>query len=179
MTRSSTWRRFAEFPGEFCEWAGVMRRRATALTSSRLGTTKKKKMWYFGGRTPDWMCKGRAHQHKNHANVLSMENLTRTTGNQTFDVRMCGIIIRRRQLFVRCRFQVYERMSTRPPATRTACSMPRFVGSLSLNNFHGTVLQTMDAGNRGTQVLGRHRCDLGTGRPLINMNPTKWITRAR
>ena len=163
------------FPGEFVNgWAygGSVPR----LCVKSLGYDKEKKMWYFVADSDADVQKGALISNKNHVNVLSMETFSHTE-NQTFDVRMWRHNYSQGDNYLfDARFKYMSDVHS-TAGDENGVLYAAFVEA-ELNNFHSTV-ETWNAANNELKYKPSDSSTLGTGRPLINLNPAKWVTQGK
>lgn len=160
------------FPGEFVnglQYSGGVPR----LCVKSIGYDKEKKMWYFTADTDIDVQRGALISNKNHVNVLSMETYSHTE-NQTFDVRMWRHNYSQGDNYLfDARFKYMSDVHS-TAGDENGVLYAAFVESLQ-NVFKGQVESwTPATGELKFKPAGS--ATLGTGRPLINMNPAKWIT---
>ena len=160
------------FPGAFMntgDYSGIQR-----LYVQSLGYDTEKKMWYFVADADIDVPKGALIHNKNHVNVLKMETFSHNE-NQTFD-----FMLWRHNYSQGDNYLFDARFSYMGDVHSTAGDengvlYAAFVNS-EINAFRGKV----DSWNPATAELkykGATKADtLGSGRPLINLNPAKWIT---
>jgi hypothetical protein len=159
------------FPGEFLNTlsysAGVQR-----LYVKSLGYDAQKKMWYFVADCVADVPKGTILSNKNHVNVLSIDTHSHNE-NQTFDFR----IWRRNysqgdNYLMDARFFYMGDVHSTAGDENGVC-YAAFIQS-DTNIYRGKV----EAWTPATHALKlkTNGATLGSGRPIINMNPAKWIT---
>ncbi|MEI8062496.1 MAG: hypothetical protein WCH84_00360 [Verrucomicrobiota bacterium] len=162
------------FPGEFVNGlqynGGVPR-----LCVKSLGYDKEKKMWYFVADTDVDVVKSALISNKNHANVLNMDTYSHTE-NQTFDVKMWRYNYSQGDNYLfDARFKYMGDVHS-TAGDENGVLYAAFVEALT-QIFRGTVEQWNPATSELIFKAGASGSTLGTGRPVINMNPTKWITK--
>lgn len=158
------------FPGMFMsigEWGTVER-----LYVKSIGYDKEKQMWYFVADTVAGQPKGTLMGNKNHVNILDM--LTESHNeNQTFDVRMWRHNYSQGDNYLfDARFKYMGDVHS-TAGDENGVLYAAFIESLT-DIFRGKV-ESWDAAT-GALVFQGNGKTLGSGRPLINLNPAKWIT---
>lgn len=158
------------FPGAFVtvETRGVPR-----LYVKSLGYDKEKKAWYFTADVDVDVKKGCVMGNKNHVNVLDMETYSHNE-NQTFDVRMWRHNYSQGDNYLfDARFKYMSDIHS-TGGDENGVIYAAFVES-DANIFRGVV----DQWNAQTGELkyrpGAKADTLGSGRPIINLNPSKCI----
>lgn len=159
------------FPGMFLTangWSSVER-----LYIKSLGYDTDKKAWYIMADTSKPFKKGILLSNKNHVNILRMETASHTE-NQTFDVH----VLRKNysqgdNYLVDARFRYMGDIHS-TAGDENGVLYAAFVQA-ELNAFRAKV-QKWDP-TTGELVFkgGSNVTTLGTGRPILNMNPTKRI----
>lgn len=160
------------FPGQFMSIGeyGVVQR----LWVKSLGYDRDKKMWYFVADTEADLNKGTIMGNKNHVNVLDMETRSHNE-NQTFDVRMWRYNYSQGDNYLFDARFLYMGDVHSTAGDENGVLYAAFVQSLT-DIFRARVA----AWNPATGELkyeGSSGATLGTGRPIINLNPAKWITK--
>ncbi|MCG3147053.1 MAG: hypothetical protein PCFJNLEI_00489 [Verrucomicrobiae bacterium] len=159
------------FPGMFMsigEYGTVER-----LFVKSVGYDKEKGMWYFVADTEHGQPKGTIMGNKNHVNVLDMQT-TSHNENQTFDVRMWRYNYSQGDNYLfDARFKYMGDVHS-TAGDENGVLYAAFVEPL-LNIFRGEVT-SWDSGTHDLKFKPTVSATLGTGRPLINLNPAKWIT---
>ena len=159
------------FPGMFMsigEWGIVQR-----LYVKSLGYDQEKKLWYFVADTEADQPKGAIMGNKNHVSILNLETYSHNE-NQTFDVRMWRHNYSQGDNYlVDARFKYMSDVHS-TAGDENGVIYGAFIEA-ELNIFRGTV----EAWNAATGELKFKPASgntLGSGRPIINLNPAKWIT---
>ncbi|MBI2191480.1 MAG: hypothetical protein HYU36_05800 [Planctomycetes bacterium] len=161
------------FPGEFLNglsWGGPVPR----LYVKSLGFDREKQRWYFVADTDADVNKGALLSNKNHVNVLDMESFSHNE-NQTFDVRIWrNNYSQGDNYLIDARFKYMGDVHS-TAGDENGVLYAAFVQSLT-GIFRGEV-EKWDPGT-GSLVFkpGPDGSTLGSGRPIINLNPAKWIT---
>ncbi len=160
------------FPGEFVnglQYSGGVPR----LCVKSLGYDKEKKMWYFVADTDVDVQKGALISNKNHVNVLSMETFSHTE-NQTFDVRMWRHNYSQGDNYLfDARFKYMGDVHS-TAGDENGVLYAAFIES-EVDIFRGQV-EKWNPDTAELRYKGSVGATLGTGRPMINLNPAKWIT---
>ena len=158
------------FPGMFMsigEWGTVER-----LYVKSIGYDKEKQMWYFVADTAAGQPKGTLMGNKNHVNILDMITESHTE-NQTFDVRNWRYNYSQGDNYLYdARFH-YMGDTHSTAGDENGVLYAAFTKSLT-DIFRGKV-ESWDVAT-GALVFQGVGKTLGTGRPLINMSPGKWLT---
>jgi len=162
------------FPGMFmsCGEYGVVER----LCVKTLGYDKEKKMWYFTADTAAGQPKGTIMGNKNHVNVLDMWTDSHNE-NQTFDVRMWRHNYSQGDNYLfDARFKYMGDVHS-TSGDENGVIYAAFVESMT-GIFRGKV-EKWDAANNELvySACPTEGKTLGSGRPIINMNPEKWINK--
>ena len=160
------------FPGMFLsvgEYGTVER-----LYVKSLGYDKEKKMWYFVADTASGQPKGTIFSNKNHVNVLDMMTDSHNE-NQTFDVRMWRHNYSQGDNYLfDARFKYMGDVHS-TSGDENGVIYAAFVESLTAI-FRGQVDKwTPDTGELVYKGADAGKT-LGSGRPIINLNPAKWVT---
>ncbi|MCG3147055.1 MAG: hypothetical protein PCFJNLEI_00491 [Verrucomicrobiae bacterium] len=160
------------FPGMFLNalaWGGPVPR----LCIKSLGFDKEKKMWYFVADTNVDVQKGAIMSNKHHTNLLSLESSSHTE-NQTFDVRMWRYKYSQGDTYLfDARFKYMSDVHS-TAGDENGVLYAAFIEPL-LNIFRGQV-EKWDPATSQLVYKGSDGATLGSGRPLINLNPAKWTT---
>ena len=160
------------FPGMFMsigEYGTVER-----LCVKTLGYDKEKKMWYFTADTAAGQSKGSIMGNKNHVNILDMSTESHNE-NQTFDVRMWRHNYSQGDNYLfDARFKYMGDVHS-TSGDENGVLYAAFVESLT-GIFRGKV-EKWDAAKSELVYTGNDGKTLGSGRPIINMNPTNWINK--
>ncbi|MEI7437438.1 MAG: hypothetical protein WCL16_11615 [bacterium] len=160
------------FPGAFMnsgDYSTVQR-----LYVQSLGYDKAKQMWYFLADTDADIKKGALIHNKNHVNVLRMDTWSHNE-NQTFD-----FMLWRHNYSQGDNYLFDARFSYMGDVHSTAGDengviYAAFVQS-EINAFRGKV-ESWNPATAELKYKAATKADtLGSGRPLINLNPAKWIT---
>jgi hypothetical protein len=160
------------FPGMFLntdDHAGTQR-----LYVQSLGYDSKKKRWYFIADTDADVKKGTLIHNKNHVNIVRMDTYSHNE-NQTFDL----MLWRRNysqgdNYLIDARFKYMSDVHS-GTSDENGVIFAALVESIT-NIFRGTV-ETWSP--ETSELLFRdpqNHHTLGSGRPIINLNPEKWIT---
>lgn len=160
------------FPGMFMSGGeyGVVQR----LYVKSLGYDAAKKMWYFVADAEADMPKGAMLGNKNHVNVLDMQT-TSHNENQTFDVRMWRYNYSQGDNYLfDARFKYMGDVHS-TAGDENGVLYAAFVEPLT-DIFRGLV-EKWDAASGELIFKNSEGKTLGSGRPIINMNPVKWITK--
>jgi hypothetical protein len=162
------------FPGEFLNglsYSGGVPR----LYIKSLGYDKEKKAWFFVADTELDIKKGALLSNKNHTNVLSMETFSHNE-NQTFDVRMW-----RHNYSQGDNYLFDARFKYMGDVHSTAGDENGVIYAAFVEQELGIFKGKVESWNPETGELkykgGPKGDTLGSGRPFINMNPAKWITK--
>ncbi len=160
------------FPGMFMSIGeyGVVQR----LYVKSLGYDKDKSLWYFVADVEADLHKGTIMGNKNHVNVLRMETYSHNE-NQTFDV-----MLERHNYSQGDNYMYYARFKYMGDNHSTAGDENAVLYAAFINAeadiFRGKVEQwTPETGELKFRP-GTRSDTLGSGRPLVNLNPAKWLT---
>ncbi|MEI7435216.1 MAG: hypothetical protein WCL16_00240 [bacterium] len=160
------------FPGMFMsvgEYGTVER-----LYVKSLGYDKEKKLWYFVADTNAGQRKGSIFSNKNHVNILDMDTYSHNE-NQTFDVRMW-----RHNYSQGDNYLFDARFKYMGDVHSTSGDENGVIYAAFIESLTGIFRGQVDKWNSGTGELVYKGSDLGktlgSGRPIINLNPAKWIT---
>ncbi len=160
------------FPGAFMntgDYSGVQR-----LYVQSLGYDAEKQSWYFIADTDADIAKGSLIHNKNHVNVMRMDTYSHNE-NQTFDVMLWRHNYSQgdNYLFDARFYYMGDVHST--SGDENGVVYAAFVES-EVNGFRAQV-DAWDPARAELRYKGATKADtLGSGRPLINLNPAKWIT---
>jgi len=161
------------FPGMFLNalaWGGPTPR----LCIKSLGYDAEKKAWYFVADTNTDVQKGAILSNKHHVNLLSLESSDHTE-NQTFDVRMWRHKYSQGDTYLfDARFKYMSDVHS-TAGDENGVLYAAFIEPL-LNIFRGQVEKWDPASSDLVFKSGASGATLGSGRPIINMNPAKWVT---
>ena len=159
------------FPGMFLnagDYGQIQR-----LYVKSLGHDPEKKLWYFVADTEADIKKGTLVHNKNHVNVMRMDTYSHNE-NQTFD-----LMLWRHNYSQGDNYLVDARFSYMGDVHSTAGDENGvlFAGFVhgEANIFRGTVASWDPARSALAFKDARNDATLGSGRPVINMNPAKWI----
>lgn len=162
------------FPGEFLNglaYSGGVPR----LYIKSIGYDKEKKAWYFTADVEQDVKKGALLSNKNHTNVLSMETFSHNE-NQTFDMRMW-----RHNYSQGDNYLFDARFKYMGDVHSTAGDENGVIYAAFVEQELGIFKGKVESWNPETSELkykgGPKGDTLGSGRPFINMNPAKWITK--
>ncbi len=160
------------FPGEFLNalGSGVSR-----IYVKSLGYDKEKKAWFLVADTETPVKKGALLSNKNHVNILDMETFSHNE-NQTFDVRMWRHNYSQGDNYLfDARFKYMGDVHS-TAGDENGVLYAAFVEA-ETKIFRGKV-ESWDAATSALKFAPGPLGDtLGSGRPIINMNPSKWITK--
>lgn len=159
------------FPGMFMSIGeyGVVQR----LYVKSLGYDKDKARWYFVADVEADLHKGTIMGNKNHVNVMRMETYSHNE-NQT-----CDMLLERHNYSQGDNYMYYARMKYMGDNHSTAGDENAILYGAFINSDTDIFRGKVDQWNPGTGELriANGRSDtLGSGRPIINMNPAKWLT---
>ena len=161
------------FPGEFLNTiynsAGVDR-----LYVKSIGYDKEKKMWYLVADTPIDVQKGAILSNKNHVNSLKMDTYSHTE-NQTFDVWVERHNYSQGDNYIFDARNMYMGDAHSTAGDENNVLYAAFVNS-DASIFRGEVEKWDAATDELVFKAGAKSNTLGTGRPVINLNPAKWVT---
>ena len=161
------------FPGEFLNTiynrAGVDR-----LYVKSVGYDKEKKMWYFVADTPIDVQKGAILSNKNHVNSIKMDTYSHNE-NQTFDVWVERHNYSQGDNYIFDARNMYMGDAHSTAGDENNVLYAAFVNS-DASIFRGEVEKWTAATDELVFKNGPKANTLGTGRPIINMNPAKWVT---
>ncbi len=160
------------FPGAFFHISGNGDPR---LYVKSLGYDKEKQLWYFVADVDGNCPKGCIIGNKNHVNLLDMITESHTE-NQTFDVRNWRYNYSQGDNYLYDGRFHYMGDNHSTGGDENAVLYAAFTKSMA-DVFRGYV-RSWDPAS-GTLVYSngyRLGATLGTGRPLINLNPAKWLT---
>ena len=159
------------FPGMFMsigEWGVVQR-----LYVKSLGYDKEKKMWYFVADTEADQPKGAIMGNKNHVSSLNLETFSHNE-NQTFDVRMWRHNYSQGDNYlVDARFKYMSDVHS-TAGDENGVIYAAFVEAETAI-FRGKV-EKWNSETGELKFTGSSGSTLGSGRPIINLNPSKWVT---
>ncbi len=162
------------FPGEFLNglaYSGGVPR----LHIKSLGYDREKKAWFFVADTEIDVKKGALLSNKNHVNVLDMETFSHSE-NQTFDVRMWRHNYSQGDNYLfDARFKYMGDVHS-TAGDENGVLYAAFVEA-ETKIFRGKVASWDAATAELKFAPGPLGETLGSGRPIINMNPAKWITK--
>ena len=161
------------FPGMFMSIGeyGVVER----LCVKSLGYDKEKKMWYFTADTAAGQPKGTIMGNKNHVNLIDLDTESHNE-NQTFDVRMWRHNYSQGDNYLfDARFKYMGDVHS-TSGDENGVIYAAFVEAMT-GIFRGKVAKwNLEAGELEYKDAPTAGSTLGSGRPIINLNPTKWIT---
>ncbi len=160
------------YPGMFINangWSVVER-----LYIRSLGYDAEKKAWYITADTTKPFKKGILLSNKNHVNILRMDTSSHNE-NQTFDLH----ILRKNysqgdNYLVDARFRYMGDIHS-TAGDENGVIYAAFIQA-ELQAFKAKVDQWSPATGELTFKGGSKTDTLGSGRPILNMNPDKWIT---
>ena len=160
------------FPGMFITanaWSTVER-----LYVKSLGYDPDKRAWYLVAETTKPFKKGTILSNKNHVNILKMETSSHNE-NQTFDIHLLRKNYSQGDNYlIDARFRYMGDIHS-TAGDENGVIYGAFIQA-ELNAFKSTVEKW--APETGELVFkgGANAATLGSGRPLLNMNPKKWVT---
>ena len=159
------------FPGEFLNGlsGGIPR-----LYVKSIGYDREKKSWYFVADTPSNLKKGALLSNKNHVNSIKMNTYSHNE-NQTFDVWVERHNYSQGDNYIFDARNIYMGDAHSTAGDENNVLYAAFVNS-DASIFRGEVEQWTAATNELVYKAGPKGNTLGTGRPLINLNPAKWMT---
>jgi hypothetical protein len=160
------------YPGMFINangWSVVER-----LYVKSLGYDSEKKAWYLTADTTKPFKKGILLSNKNHVNIMKMETSSHNE-NQTFDLH----ILRKNysqgdNYLIDARFRYMGDVHS-TAGDENGVIYAAFIQS-ELQAFKAKVDRWDPATGELLFKAGSQVNTLGTGRPILNMNPEKWIT---
>ena len=159
------------FPGMFMsigEWGVVQR-----LYVKSLGYDSEKQKWYFVADTEADQPKGVIMGNKNHVSILNLETYSHNE-NQTFDVRMWRHNYSQGDNYLfDARFKYMGDVHS-TAGDENGVLYAAFIES-EVDIFRGQV-EKWNPDTAELRYKGSVGATLGTGRPMINLNPAKWIT---
>ncbi len=159
------------FPGMFMsigEWGVVQR-----LYVKSLGYDQEKQKWYFVADTEADQPKGTIMGNKNHVSILNLETYSHNE-NQTFDVRMWRHNYSQGDNYLfDARFKYMGDVHS-TAGDENGVLYAAFIES-EVDIFRGQAEKWKP--DTGELIYkGSTGSTLGTGRPMINLNPAKWLT---
>lgn len=160
------------FPGEFMSIGeyGVVQR----LYVKSLGYDKDKFMWYFVADADQDISKGAIMGNKNHVNVAKMETFSHNE-NQT-----CDVLLERHNFSQGDNYMFYARFKYMGDNHSTAGDENAVLYGAFINSEADIFRGKVETWNPETGELkyrpGAKGDTLGSGRPIINLNPAKWMT---
>jgi hypothetical protein len=160
------------FPGMFMSIGeyGVVQR----LYVKSLGYDKDKKLWYFVADVEADMSKGTIMGNKNHVNVMRMQTFSHNE-NQTFDVMLERHNYSQGDNYMYSARVKYMGDNHSSAGDENSVLYAAFINA-NTDIFRGKVEQ-WTPGNAELKIRPGSITDtLGSGRPIINMNPAKWLT---
>lgn len=160
------------FPGAFVTIQGS--EGVPRLYVKSLGYDKEKKMWYFTADVQMDVFKGEVMGNKNHVNIVRMDTVSHNE-NQTFDLMLWRHNYSQGDNYlIDARFKYMSDIHS-TGGDENGVIFAAFIESLT-NIFRAEVEKwSPDTGQ--LQYKNSDGKTLGTGRPVINLNPAKWITR--
>ncbi len=158
------------FPGMFMSGSyGAVER----LFVQSIGYDKEKKLWYFVADCEGEQGKGSVLGNKNHVNALKMETWSHNE-NQTFDVMMWRHNYSQGDNYLMdARFKYMSDVHS-TAGDENGVIYGAFVEA-ETGIFRGKV-EKYTVENNEIVFSGDQGKTLGSGRPIINMNPAKWVT---
>ena len=161
------------FPGMFmsCGEYGVVER----LCVKSLGYDPEKKLWFFTADTEAGHAKGTIMGNKNHVNVMGIDTYSHNE-NQT-----CDMLLQRHNYSQGDNYMYYARMLYMGDNHSTAGDENAILYGGFINSEAGSFIGKVAAWDPQEGSLtfteGKNEHTLGTGRPIISLNPAKWITK--
>ncbi len=160
------------FPGMFINangWSTVER-----LYVKDLGYDPAKRAWYIVADTTKPFKKGILLSNKNHANILKMETSSHNE-NQTFDIHLLRKNYSQGDNYLLdARFRYMGDVHS-TAGDENGVIYAAFIQA-ELNAFKGTVDKWTPKTGELVFKAGSNVPTLGSGRPILNMNPKKWVT---
>jgi len=160
------------FPGMFINanaWSTVER-----LYVKSLGYDREKRAWYLVAETTKPFKKGILLSNKNHVNILKMETSSHNE-NQTFDIHLLRKNYSQGDNYLLdARFRYMGDVHS-TAGDENGVIYAAFIQA-ELNAFKSTVDKWTPETGELVFKGGANAATLGSGRPLLNMNPKKWVT---
>ena len=164
------------YPGLFVNLGGNIQ-----LCVKSLGYDKEKKMWYFTADAPFMITRGAIINNKSHVNLLDLRTESRTE-NSSVDVRLWEQNYSQGDKYMfDARFQYMGDVHS-SAADENGVIYAAFVESLTSVTHARVGKWTPATGELVVKGMGHgdhhgpSHDALGTGRPIINLNPAKWVT---
>ncbi|MCG3147520.1 MAG: hypothetical protein PCFJNLEI_00960 [Verrucomicrobiae bacterium] len=160
------------FPGMFVSGSyGDVQR----LYVKSLGYDKEKHAWYFVADTDAEVSKNDLLGNKNHVNVLKMDTYSHNE-NQTFD-----LMLWRHNYSQGDNYLVDARFKYMGDVHSTGGDENGVIYAAFIESLLGIFRGEVESWNPATQELKYKNAPsvgktLGSGRPIINLNPKKWVT---
>lgn len=163
------------FPGMFLNAEGA--KGCPRLYVQFLGYDREKALWYFVADTDADVPRHSVVSNKNHVNALKIDTYSHTE-NEGADLMLWRHNYSQGDNYlVDARFKYMGDVHS-TAGDENGVIYAAFVES-ETTPFHGEV-ETWDPGNGLLKCKNSmNRNTLGTGRPVINMNPAKWVTAGR
>ena len=161
------------FPGEFLN-AMTGHSNVPRLYVKTLGYDREKKLWYFVADTPIDVNKRAILSNKNHVNSLMMKTASHTE-NQTFDVWVERHNYSQGDNYIFDARNIYMGDAHSTAGDENNVLYAAFVVS-DATIFQSVVEKWNAATGELVYTNNAKGNTLGTGRPIINLNPAKWIT---
>ena len=161
------------FPGMFLnagDYGSVPR-----LFVKSLGYDPEKRLWYFVADTDADVAKGTILHNKSHVNVMRMDTYSHEE-NQTFD-----LMLWRHNYSQGDNYMVDARFSYMGDVHSTAGDENGVLFAGFVRGEANIFRAVVDSWDASTATLlfrdARNDHTLGSGRPIINLNPAKWVSR--
>ena len=161
------------FPGEFLN-AVTGHSNVPRLYVKSLGYDREKKLWYFLADTPIDVNKRSILSNKNHVNSIKMNTYSHNE-NQTFDVWVERHNYSQGDNYIFDARNIYMGDAHSTAGDENNVLYAAFVVS-DTTIFHSSVEKWNAATGELVYTNNAKGDTLGTGRPIINLNPAKWIT---
>jgi hypothetical protein len=161
------------FPGTFVTVSGYPHG-YLRLTVKDLGYDKEKKLWYFTADTTSDVKKGEVFGNKNSTPVMAMDTYAHNE-NQT-----CDMQLQRHNYSQGDTYMYYARFFYQGDNHSTAGDENGILYGAFVSSENDIFRSQVDKWNAATGELVYKGTDagktLGSGRPIINLNPAKWTT---
>jgi hypothetical protein len=160
------------FPGAFmdvADYSGIQR-----LYVQSLGYEAERKMWYFVADTEIDVPRGALIHNKNHVNIVRADTWSHNE-NQTFDVMMWRHNYSQGDNYLIDAKFAYMGDNHSSVGDENCLLFAAYVYS-DKAIFRGAVESWNPVTGELVYKAGAKADTLGSGRPLINLNPAKWIT---
>ena len=163
------------FPGMFLNTGD--HGKVSRLYVKRLGYDRQRNEPYFVADVDQNVAKGAILHNKTHTNLLRMDTYANSE-NQTFDVMNWRHDYSQGDSYMFEASFNYMSDVHSTAGDENGVLYAAFVRS-EITPFRGRVASWSPAARELRYRAGRYAHTLATGRPLINMNPDKWITKGR